>query len=185
MPKRSGRRVDVARRIAARQTSFAVETFLRPSAGVGSIVLSAPLIGPLAMMVPPAAKWTAEIAAARVAGMSEEAYAAVATPHRAVLQIRTIPQDGIQQELILTNKRTGAVVLVPILAKRKKFRDGYNKIARFSVKILIGFFISSSYSLDAKVSRGRARIFRALEPQIGEAIRTNDPPRNRNLTKQI
>ena len=62
----------------------------------------------------------------------------------------------------LTNKRTGAVVLVPILAKRKKFRDGYNKIAGFSAKILIGFCISSSQSLDAKVSRGRARIFCAL-----------------------
>ena len=110
-------------------------------------------------MLLPAAKGAAEIPAARVAGMREEAYAAVATPHRAVLQIRTIPQDGIQQELILTNKRTGAVVLVPILAKRKNFRDGYKKIVRFSVKILIGFCISSSYSLDAKTSRGRARIF--------------------------
>jgi hypothetical protein len=28
-----------------------------------------------------------------------------------------IAQDGIERQLILTNKRTGAVVLMPILAK--------------------------------------------------------------------
>jgi hypothetical protein len=61
--------------------------------------------------------------------------------------------------LILTNKRTGAVVLVPILTEREKFPDGYSKTARFSVKMLIVKSMSSSYSLDAKASRGRARIF--------------------------
>ena len=136
--------MDVARRIAARQTSFAVETFLRPSAGVGSIVLSAPLIGPLAMMVPPAAKWTAEIAAARVAGMSEEAYAAVATPHRAVPQIRTIPQDGIQRELILTDKRISTLVLVPILRKSENPFESYEIKARLSVMIRILLCMTSS-----------------------------------------
>ena len=136
--------MDVARRIAARQTSFAVETFLRPSAGVGSIVLSAPLIGPLAMMVPPAAKWTAEIAAARVAGMSEEAYAAVATPHRAVPQIRTIPQDGIQRELILTDKRISTLVLVPILRKSENLFESYEIKARLSVMIRILLCMTSS-----------------------------------------
>ena len=112
-------------------------------------------------MVLPAPKLAAEILAARVPGMREEAYAAVATPRRAVLQVRTIPQDGVQRELILTNKRTGAVVPMPILAKSKNFRDGYNKIVRFSVKMLIGFCITSSYSLDAKASRGRTRLFYA------------------------
>jgi len=63
--------------------------------------------------------------------------------------------------LILTNKRTGAVVLMPTLAKRENFRDGYGKIARFSVKMLSGLSMSSSYSLDAKASRYRARIFYA------------------------
>jgi hypothetical protein len=122
-------------------------------------VLSAPRVGELATMVLPAAELAAEILAARIPGMREEAYAAVATSHRAVLQARTITQDGIQRELILTNKRTGAVVLMPILAKSKNFREGYSKITRFSVKMLIGFCISSSYSLDANASRGRARIF--------------------------
>ncbi len=123
------------------------------------IVPPAPLIGKLATMVHSAAKGTAEIKSAPIARMGEEANPAVATAHSAGLPIRMIAQDGIQRELILTNKRKGAVVLMPILAKRKNFRDGYQKIARFSVKMLISFSISSSYSLDAKASRCRARIF--------------------------
>jgi hypothetical protein len=136
-------------------------------------------------MVLPTPKGTAEILAARVAGMSQEAYAAVATPHGAVVQIRTIPQDGVQRQLILPNKRNDPVVLVPILAKREKFRDGYSKSDRFSVTMLIGFCISSSYSLDAKASRGRARIFCALEPKIREPLRTNDLPSKHNLTNRL
>ena len=115
-------------------------------------------VGTLATVVLSAAKGAAKITAARAARMSEEANAAVATAHSAVLPIRMIVQDGIQRDLILTNKRKDAVVLVPILAKREDFRDGYRKTARFSVKMLICFCISSSYSLDAKTSRGRARI---------------------------
>ena len=124
-------------------------------------MLPATLIGALAMVVLPATKGAAKITAARAARMSEEANPAVATAHGAVLPIRTIAQDGIQRELILTNKRKDLVVLMPILAKREKFRDGDNKTERFSVKMLSGFSISSSYSLDAKASRGRARIFYA------------------------
>ena len=113
------------------------------------------------MMVLSAAKGTAEIPTTRIAWMREEANPAVAAADCAVLQIRHSPQGRIQRQLILTNKRTGAVILMPILAKREDFRDGYKKIARFSVKILICFCISSSYSLDAKASRCRARIFYA------------------------
>ncbi len=96
------------------------------------------------MMVLPAAKWTAEIPAARVAGMSEEAYAAVATPHRAVPQIRTIPQDGIQRELILTDKRISTLVLVPILRKSENLFESYDRKARLSVMIRILFCMTSS-----------------------------------------
>jgi hypothetical protein len=53
---------------------------------------------------------------------------------------------------------------MPIRAKRKKFPDGYDKNARFSVKMLIVFCMSSSYSLDAKSSSGRARIFHVRTP---------------------
>jgi hypothetical protein len=133
--------------------------FLVPSSLGRSIVLSATLIGALATIVLPAAKLAAEILAARVAGMRKEAYPAVAAQYRAALQVSTTAQDGVQRELILTNKQMRPVVLVPILAKRKDFRDGYSKNDRLSVKMWIVLGISSSYSLDANASRGRARSF--------------------------
>ena len=142
-------------------TCCSIELLLVRSPLVCLIVLPAPRVAALATMVLPAAKLAAEIPAAPVAGMSKEANPAVAASHRTILQARTIAQDGIQRELILTNERLGAIVLVPILAKNKNFRDGYSKITRFSVKILIVCCISSSYPLEAKASRGRARIFYA------------------------
>ena len=119
------------------------------------------LVGSLTTMLLTAAEGTAQVLTTCIARMGEETNPTVRAAYRAVRQIRTITQDGIQRELILTNKRTGAVVLVPILVKRENFRDGYDKIARFSVKMLMVFSTSSSYSLDATASRGRARIFRA------------------------
>jgi hypothetical protein len=133
-------------------------------------VLPAPLIGTLATVILPAAEGAAEILTTGVTRMSEEANPAVTAAYRAVLQIRTIAQNGVQRELILTNKPKGTVVLVPILAKRENFRDSYDKTTKFSVRILIGFSISSSYSLDAKASRGRARIFYAWAQKTARLI---------------
>ena len=159
MFKRRGRRRITRRGLAGLDACCNVELFLLRSAGVGVTVLLAPLVATLPAAVRSAAKGTAEIKSIRIAWMRKEANPAVAAPHCAALQIRTTAQGRIQRQLILTNKRTGAVVLMPILAKREDFRDGYSKTARFSVKMLIGFSISSSYSLDAKASRGRARFF--------------------------
>jgi hypothetical protein len=128
-------------------------------------MLSTPLVGSLTTMLLTATEGTAQVLTTCIARMGEETNPTVRAAYCAVRQIRTITQDGIQRELILTNKRTGAVVLVPILVKRENFREGYDKIARFSVKMLIGFCISSSYSLEAKASRCRARIFYALIPK--------------------
>jgi hypothetical protein len=125
-------------------------------------VFSAPLGAALATMVLPAAKRTPEIPATPVAGMRKETNPTLAAEYRAVPQRRTLSQDGVQGELILTNERLGAIVLVPILAKSKNFRDGYRKSDRLSVKMLIVLCMSSSYSLDASASRGRARIFCAF-----------------------
>lgn len=68
-----------------------------------------------------------------------------------------LSQDRLDRDVILTNKRRNAVVLVPIGAKRIKFRDRYDKNARFSVKISI-LSMSSSYQLAAATSSGGARI---------------------------
>jgi hypothetical protein len=125
-------------------------------------VLLAPLVGLLAAMVLTAAKRTAEISPIRVPWMRQEANPTMAARHRAACQTGMIAQDGSERELILPNKRTDAVVPVPIRAKRKEFPDGYDKNARFSVKMLSVSGISSSYSLDANASRGEAGIFHAF-----------------------
>jgi hypothetical protein len=84
---------------------------------VRSIVLLASLVDSLATVVLTATKGAAYIATSRIPWMGEEANPAVATSNGAAFQIRMIAQDGIERELILTNKRTGAVILVPVLAK--------------------------------------------------------------------
>jgi len=147
---------------AARRAPLSIEMLLVPASLVGSIVPLAPLIGLLATVVLAAAERTAEITPIRVAWMGQKANAAMAAMDRTACQIRMIAQDGIQRQLILTNKRTGAVVLVPIGKKLKEFRDRYRKYARFSVKILRLVFTPSSYSLEANASSGRARIFHAF-----------------------
>jgi len=165
--RRSG--VGVTHRLA----SLAVETFLLPSGGVGFAVLPAPRIAALATTMLPAAERAAEILATRVAGMRQKADPAVKAENRTVPQLRMIAQDGIQRALILPNKRKRAVVLVPLFAKRENFGDRYDKSARFSVKMSSGFCISSSYSLDAKASRRRARIFSCPSTENGETKATN------------
>ena len=120
-------------------------------------------------MVLSTTKGTTKITAARAARMSEEANSAVATVHGTVLPIRVIAQDGIQGNLILTNKRKDAVVLMPVFTKREEFGDGYDKTAKFSVTMLSVCGIPSSYSLDAKTSSGRARIFYAFRPKPAAA----------------
>ena len=127
-------------------------------------MLLAPRVGLLAAVVLATTKRTAEIPPIRVPRMRQEANPAMAAGHRATCQTGMIAQDGIERELILTNKRISEVVPVPIRPKRKEFPDGYDKNARFSVRILSVLYISSSYSLDAKASRWRVGIFHAFTP---------------------
>ena len=127
----------------------------------GSIVLLAPLVGLLAAVVLAATHRATEIPPLRVSRMREETNPTMAAVDRTACQAGMIAHEGIQRQLILTNKRASAVVLMPIRAKRKNFPDGYDKNARFSVKMLIVFCMSSSYLLDANAASGRARIFHA------------------------
>ena len=90
--------------------------------------------------------------------MREEANPAVPAGNGAAEKLRMSLQNRVQRRLILPDNRLGAVVLVPIRAKREKLLDGYGKKARLSVMILI-VDTPSSYLLDANASRGRARIF--------------------------
>ena len=80
-------------------------------------MLSAALVGLLAAMVITATERTVEILPMRVPRMRQEANSTMAAVDRAACQIGMIAQDGVERELILPNKRKGAVVLVPIVAK--------------------------------------------------------------------
>jgi hypothetical protein len=152
-----------------------IETLLQTPSLVRSTVCSSPLIGTLSAMVPPTTKRTAQIPPTVVPGMREEANPALLAVNGAVLKLRMSLQNRVQRRLILPDNRLGAVVLVPIRAKREKPLDGYGKKARFSVTMLSVVFTPSSYLLDANASRGRARFFVRAGQQFARTVRTNDP----------
>ena len=59
----------------------------------------------------------AKVPPIRIPRMRQEANPTVATGDRTACQIGMIAQDSIQRDLILTNNRPGAIVLMPIRAK--------------------------------------------------------------------
>jgi hypothetical protein len=109
--------------------------------------------------------------------MSEKANSAVNAASDTPLKLGMRLQDRVQRELILLDKRLSAVVLVPVRAKRENFLDRYNKKARFSVRIRNVTFTPSSYLVDAKASRGRARFFVAARELCDgiQALSTQHP----------
>ena len=80
-------------------------------------MLLAPLVRLLAATVLTAAERTVKIPPIRVPRVRQEANPAVAAVDRTACQIGIIAQDRIERGLILTNKRTSAIVLMPIRAK--------------------------------------------------------------------
>jgi hypothetical protein len=77
----------------------------------------APRIGLLTAVVLTTTERAAEIPPIGIAWMREKANPAVATVDRAACQTGMFAQKGIQRQLILTNKRVGAVGLMPIRTK--------------------------------------------------------------------
>ena len=80
-------------------------------------MLLAPRVGLLATTLLTAAERTVEIPPIRVPRMRQKANPTVAAVHRTACQIGMIAQDRIERDLILTNKRTSAIVLMPIREK--------------------------------------------------------------------
>jgi len=138
-------------------------------------MLLAPLVRLLAATMLTASEWTVEIPPMRVPRVCQEANGTVTAVDRTACQTGIIAQDRIERSLILTNKRTSAIVLMPSRAKTKEFPNGYNKNARFSVKMLISFDTPSSYELDAQASRSRARFFCESAQKLCRSDRATDP----------
>ncbi len=102
--------------------------------------------------------------------MSEKADPAVATAHQAAAQFGMLPQNRPQRDLILTNKRPGRILPVPVGAKLENLFEAYEKKARFCVIMRIVFSMSSSYRLNAKSSRREGEDFFATRRAIPTAI---------------
>jgi hypothetical protein len=142
-------------------------------------------------MALPAAKWAAQIHSAGTARMSEKPNPAVNTVGDTLPQLRIGLQYRVQRGLILADKRLSAIVLVPIFAKREELLDRDDKKARLSVTMRSVSFTPSSYLIDAKAPRGRARFFvqlrRARRLNQHNQSTTEDslspfiPPRQRRL----
>jgi hypothetical protein len=153
--------------------ALGVANLFLPFAFGCSIVPDATLVRALLPMVLPAAEGAAQIETPGVAGIGEKPNPAVATAHDTAIQIAIVFQGRVECHLILTNKRTSAIVLVPILGKKENLLDGYGKKAKFSVTMRSSLGISSPYLLDARSSRGGARIFSAFASKPEPANRAN------------
>jgi hypothetical protein len=146
-------------RRAATLLTCRIAPLLQTSPFVTATVSSLALPRELATMMSSAAKGTTQVDPPGVPRMRQKPDPTVTTADGAVCQIRTLSQRRIERQLILANERNNTIVLVPVDAELIQFRDRDYKNARFSVKIENVFSISSSYSLVAKASRGRARSF--------------------------
>ena len=111
------RRLAVVFRGLPETASPAVEKFLLSPPGGRSVVPDATFVAELPCMVFPTAKRTAQIPTTCVSGMSEKPNPAVIAVSDATLQLRMGLQDRVQRDLILPDKRPGAIVLVPIRPK--------------------------------------------------------------------
>lgn len=105
--------------------------------------------------------------------MRQKPNPALNAAHRALAQFRMRLQDGVQSRLILPNKRNSAIIPMPIRAKREKLLDPDDKKTKLSVRIWNLLGTPSSYLIDAKPSRGRARFFVALWARIPTGDRLN------------
>jgi hypothetical protein len=168
---RIGLRLPGGRRGTA--AAAAIVTFLLRFPAGRSVVGSTSLVGTLATMVLPATEGTTQVQATRVTGVREKPNAALYAGNDATLQLRMGLQDRVQSSLILADDRLGAIVLVPVIAKRENFPDCYDKKARLSVIMQSVSFTPSSYLLDAKASRGRARTFSRPQRNFPTAPRHN------------
>ncbi len=143
----------------------AIVTLLRLSSAWRSIVRGTTSVGRLSTSVLPAAERTTQVRATCVPRMREKANPALLAAQRGNAPAADSGMglhDRVQRSLILPDKRLSAIVLVPVIAKRENFPDRYDKKARLSVTMRSVIITPSSYLLDAKASRGRARIFVAL-----------------------
>ena len=136
-----------------------IESFLLPFSRRRPVIGHTTLAGTLPALMIPTTERTSQIRPACVTGMRKKPNPAGDAETDTPLELRMGSQHRVQRHLILPNQRRSTLLLVPIRPKRKNFLDGNDKKAKFSVIIQIVLFTTSSYPIDAKASRGRARSF--------------------------
>ena len=134
-------------------------------------------------MMRSAAERAPQIPTAGAARMRQKPDPAVRADSHAVLQPRMGLQYRVQRDLILPDKRPGAIEFMPIRTKRENSLDGDDKKARLSVITRSLFFTPSSYLLEVKAPSGRARFFCAIKKIQNEALGAIDPQRNTSPTR--
>ena len=122
-------------------------------------------------MVLSATERTTQVRAPGKARMRQEVNPTVCAAHEATPQLGMGLQDRVQSGLIVTDQRVGAIVPVPVVAKRENFPDCDDKKPRLSLTMRSVLVTPSSYRLDAKASRGRARFFCGLPTQTLAVLR--------------
>ena len=80
-----------------------------------------------------ATELTAKILPTRISRMRQEADPTTAAADRTACQARMLAQNGIQRQLILTNKPIGAIVQMPLFGIREEFPDA--RVASSAVRM--------------------------------------------------
>jgi len=172
-------RIEIGRRRRGRRNLAAlaagIEPLLLRFPSRRAVVRGTPSARTLPAVVLPAAEWASQVPPTCVAGMREKANPAAHAVNDVALKGGMGLQDRVQRRLILPNKRAGAVVPVPICAKREKLLDAYGKKARLSAIIFIVLYTPSSYLFDANASRGGARFFLRHGQGSAANVRINGP----------
>jgi len=142
-----------------RLASFGVETLLLGLPGFRLVVPLRSLGGELSAVMLPAAERTAQIPTSTISGVGQKEYPAMFASCQAPSKMRLGLQDRPQQEVILQYKMPNRLIVIPSFAIFKTLPDFYYKFDRFSLMMLICFFMSSSYPIEATASTGGAGIF--------------------------
>ena len=153
-----------------------IEKFLLAFSLGRLIVRGAPLLGTLLAMVPPAAERTTQLPPTCVAGMSEEANPAVHAVSDAPLKFGM----GLQRPSPAPSDIAGQAAWrdrpdANPRETRKTSRRRRQKSQPLGYNCYV-LCTPSSYLIDAKASRGRARFFVRHDQESAKTVGTNDSP---------
>jgi hypothetical protein len=107
----------------------------------------------------PAAKRTAEIPPAPISRVGDEQNPAMATARKAAPQVRFVPQNGPEDEIVGQDEIADRALAVPCPGKLKMSLNFYSKKAKLSPMMLMYVCMPWSYQNNSTPSRGKVRAF--------------------------